>query len=105
MRFLRLSCLILLTEGLIKGPDFKLETEFLSPEAIDEFLENLDHRKGSMTHILFVISMTHCGKFFVPSKVQIITTKNTKMITWLPSKSLTKELPMIIMNMLSSNVE
>ena len=62
MRFLRLSCLILLTEGLIKGPDFKLETEFLSPKAIDEFLENLDHRKGTLTHILCVISMTHCGK-------------------------------------------
>jgi len=42
MRFLRLSSLILFTEGLIKGPDFKLETQFLSPEAIDEFLDNLD---------------------------------------------------------------
>ena len=52
MRFLGLSSLILLTEGLIQGPDFKLETEFLSPEAIDEFLENLDLREGSMTHIL-----------------------------------------------------
>ena len=62
MRFLGLSSLILLTEGLIQGPDFKLETEFLSPEAIDEFLENLDLREGSMSHIIFYESfpMTYC---------------------------------------------
>ena len=62
MRFLRLSSLILLTEGLIKGPDFKLETEFLSPEAIDEFLEDIDLRKGTMTHLLWVISITFWDK-------------------------------------------
>ena len=49
MRFLRLSCLILFTEGLIKGPDFKLQTEFLSPEALQEFLDDVDERKSAMS--------------------------------------------------------
>ena len=50
MRFLILSSLILLTEGLIKGPNFKLETEFLSPDAIEEFLENVDDGDGARTY-------------------------------------------------------
>ena len=50
MRFLRLSSLILLTDGLIKGPNFKLETEFLSPDAIEEFLENVDDGDGARTY-------------------------------------------------------
>ena len=45
-------------------------------------------------------------KILKPSKdYQNIIIKHTKMITWLPSKSLTKELVRIIMNISSSNVE